>query len=107
MKLGMNLLLWGVEVLPDHAPRFAALKEAGFDGVELPVWDGTEQQFDVGASVVVGASVPCVVGAAVASVASVSSVELSLPHAAATSASASRVANKALSLMRTTPFSVL
>ena len=40
MKYGMNLLLWSGSIGPDHYPLLAALKAAGFDGVEIPVFGG-------------------------------------------------------------------
>lgn len=40
MKLGMNMLLWSTDVSgPEFDPVFAQLKEAGFDGVEIPIFD--------------------------------------------------------------------
>ncbi len=40
MKTGMNLLLWTTHVTSEHYPLLAKLKQAGFDGVELPLFDG-------------------------------------------------------------------
>ena len=37
VKIGMNMLLWGTWITPEHIPVFAALAEAGYDGVEIPV----------------------------------------------------------------------
>jgi D-psicose/D-tagatose/L-ribulose 3-epimerase len=45
MKIGMNLLLWTGSVTEEHFPLFAKLKEAGFDGVELPVFGGTANDY--------------------------------------------------------------
>jgi D-psicose/D-tagatose/L-ribulose 3-epimerase len=39
MKLGMNMLLWTTNVSEEHYPILAKLKEAGFDGVEIPVFE--------------------------------------------------------------------
>jgi D-psicose/D-tagatose/L-ribulose 3-epimerase len=40
MKLGMNMLLWSTDVSgPEYDPVFAMLKDAGFDGVEIPIFD--------------------------------------------------------------------
>jgi D-psicose/D-tagatose/L-ribulose 3-epimerase len=39
MKYGMNLLLWSAEVSDALLPICASLKEIGFDGVELPVFN--------------------------------------------------------------------
>ncbi len=40
MKIGMNLLLWTAHVTEAHFPLLASLKKAGYDGVELPLFDG-------------------------------------------------------------------
>lgn len=37
VKLGFNLLLWGVNITQAHLPLFGNLKAAGFDGIEIPV----------------------------------------------------------------------
>jgi len=39
MKFGMNMLLWTTHVTEEHFPILANLKEAGFDGVEIPVFE--------------------------------------------------------------------
>lgn len=39
MKLGINLLLWTGHVTKEHIPVLKALKDTGFDGVEVPVFD--------------------------------------------------------------------
>ena len=39
MKYGMNLLLWTAGVTAEHFPLLNNLKEWGFDGVELPMFD--------------------------------------------------------------------
>ena len=45
MKLGMNMLLWGSHVTKDHFPIFAKIKAAGFDGVELPIFEGEPDHY--------------------------------------------------------------
>lgn len=40
MKIGMNLLLWTGHVDESHFPTLAKLKQAGFDGVEIPLFGG-------------------------------------------------------------------
>ncbi len=40
MKVGMNLLLWTGMVTEEHFPVLGKIKAAGFDGVELPLFDG-------------------------------------------------------------------
>lgn len=37
IKVGMNMLLWGTQIDSTHIPVFAQLREAGYDGVEIPV----------------------------------------------------------------------
>jgi D-psicose/D-tagatose/L-ribulose 3-epimerase len=40
VKLGMNMLLWSTDVSGrDFDPVYAMLSEAGFDGVEIPIFD--------------------------------------------------------------------
>lgn len=45
MKTGMNLLLWTTHVTEQHFPLFAKLKQAGFDGVELPLFEGDASHY--------------------------------------------------------------
>jgi D-psicose/D-tagatose/L-ribulose 3-epimerase len=40
MKYGMNLLLWTTHLTRDLFPTLAKLKQTGFDGVEIPVFEG-------------------------------------------------------------------
>jgi D-psicose/D-tagatose/L-ribulose 3-epimerase len=40
MRTGMNLLLWTTHVTRDYFPLFAKLKATGFDGVEIPLFEG-------------------------------------------------------------------
>lgn len=42
MKIGMNLLLWTGHVDESHVPVLRALKDTGFDGVEVPVFDASD-----------------------------------------------------------------
>jgi len=37
IRIGMNMLLWGVNITSEHIPVFQGLAAAGFDGVEIPV----------------------------------------------------------------------
>jgi D-psicose/D-tagatose/L-ribulose 3-epimerase len=39
VKIGMNLLLWTGHVTEAHRPVLQALKDTGFDGVEVPLFD--------------------------------------------------------------------
>ena len=45
MLLGFNMLLWSTHVTEEHFPLFAGIKHAGFDGVELPIFEGTPEHF--------------------------------------------------------------
>jgi D-psicose/D-tagatose/L-ribulose 3-epimerase len=40
MKTGFNLLLWTTHVTSEHYPLFGKLKRVGYDGVELPIFEG-------------------------------------------------------------------
>ena len=40
MKYGMNLLLWTTHVTSELFPLLGQLKRAGYDGVELPLFEG-------------------------------------------------------------------
>jgi D-psicose/D-tagatose/L-ribulose 3-epimerase len=45
MLLGFNLLLWSAHITEEHFPVFAEIKKAGYDGVELPIFEGTPEHF--------------------------------------------------------------
>ncbi len=45
MKLGFNLLLWTSHVGEAHWPLLPKLKAAGYDGVEVPVFEGDPAHF--------------------------------------------------------------
>lgn len=45
MKFGFNLLLWSTHVTEDQFHLFDTLKAAGYDGVEIPVFEGDEKHF--------------------------------------------------------------
>jgi D-psicose/D-tagatose/L-ribulose 3-epimerase len=45
MKTGMNLLLWATHVTDEHFPILSQLKKAGFDGVEVPLFEGDAAHF--------------------------------------------------------------
>jgi D-psicose/D-tagatose/L-ribulose 3-epimerase len=40
MKTGMNMLLWTTHVTEEHFPILAKLKKTGYDGVEIPIFEG-------------------------------------------------------------------
>lgn len=45
MKVGFNLLLWATHVTDEHFHMFDALKAAGYDGVEIPLFEGDPEHF--------------------------------------------------------------
>lgn len=45
MKIGMNLLLWTAKVTEAHDPLLADLKQTGYDGVEIPVFEGSSAEY--------------------------------------------------------------
>ena len=45
MKYGFNMLLWTGHVTQEHVPLFKALKKAGYDGVEFPLFEGTPDHY--------------------------------------------------------------
>jgi D-psicose/D-tagatose/L-ribulose 3-epimerase len=45
MKIGFNLLLWTGHVTADHAPLLALVRDAGYDGVEIPVFGGAPEHY--------------------------------------------------------------
>src|SRR5262245_46048005 len=45
MKTGMNLLLWTTHITAEHYPILAKIKASGFDGVEIPIFEGDEAHY--------------------------------------------------------------
>ncbi len=45
MKYGFNMLLWTPHVTRDHLPIIHALKKTGYDGVEIPMFEGTPEHY--------------------------------------------------------------
>jgi D-psicose/D-tagatose/L-ribulose 3-epimerase len=45
MKYGFNLLLWTPHVTKEHLPILRTLKKAGYDGVEIPMFEGTPDHY--------------------------------------------------------------
>lgn len=45
MKIGFCMLLWTTHVTEKHRKIFEALKATGYDGVEIPVFEGTPDDF--------------------------------------------------------------
>lgn len=45
MKIGFNLLLWTGHVGEQHQPLLRAIRKAGYDGVEVPIFEGTPDHY--------------------------------------------------------------
>ena len=45
MKTGFNLLLWTTHVTAEHTAILRGIKKAGYDAVEIPVFEGTPEYF--------------------------------------------------------------
>ncbi len=46
MKVGFNMLLWTTHVTDDDLPLLKSIKEAGYDGVEIPIFEGEPAHFE-------------------------------------------------------------
>lgn len=46
MRYGFNLLLWTAHVEEEHRPILDALKSAGYDGAEIPIFGGDPAHFE-------------------------------------------------------------
>lgn len=46
MLLGFNLLLWTTHLTPDQFGLLEDLKKAGYDGVEIPLFEGTSEDYE-------------------------------------------------------------
>ncbi|WP_191060830.1 sugar phosphate isomerase/epimerase family protein [Geminicoccus harenae] len=45
MLLGFNLLLWTTHVTEEHFPLFAEIRKTGYDGVEIPIFEGEPEHY--------------------------------------------------------------
>ncbi len=45
MKIGMCMFLWTTNIGPEHKSLLADIRKTGFDGVEIPVFEGTPDDF--------------------------------------------------------------
>jgi len=45
MKTGFNLLLWTTHVTEEHAAILKDIKRTGYDGVEIPIFEGTPDHY--------------------------------------------------------------
>ena len=46
MKVGFNMLLWTAHVTEEDFPRLEMLKKLGYDGVEIPLFEGEIAHFE-------------------------------------------------------------
>ena len=46
MKIGFNMLLWTTHVTDDNLPLLESIKKAGYDGVEIPIFEGEPAHFE-------------------------------------------------------------
>ncbi len=46
MKVGFNMLLWTTHVTDDDLPLLQSIKKAGYDGVEIPIFEGEPAHFE-------------------------------------------------------------
>ena len=46
MKLGFDLLLWTTHVTEQHYPILEQIKAAGYDGAEIPIFEGKVEHFE-------------------------------------------------------------
>jgi D-psicose/D-tagatose/L-ribulose 3-epimerase len=61
MKVGFNLLLWTSHVTEQHFPLLPRLKAAGFDGVEIPILEGTPAYYEKVRRAVTDSGLACAV----------------------------------------------
>ena len=45
MKIGMSMFLWTTHVTPAHETLLRDIKATGFDGVEIPIFEGDPDHF--------------------------------------------------------------
>ena len=46
MKLGFGMLLWTLHVTEEHLPVLENLKSCGYDGVEIPIYQGDTGHYE-------------------------------------------------------------
>lgn len=55
----MNMLLWTTHVTEEHFPLFKSLKNLGYDGVQIPVFEGSKSHYQNVAAAVSDAGLRC------------------------------------------------
>ena len=61
MKIGVNLLLWTSRLGPEHVAVLRMLKALGYDGVEVPVFSGSPDDYAEIGRMVAGEGLACAV----------------------------------------------
>ena len=59
MKIGFNLLLWTTHVTDEHLHTLDILKEVGYDGVEIPIFEGDTPHFTKVGKAIANAGLGC------------------------------------------------
>ena len=59
MKFAMNMLLWSSHLSEDQFDLFKQLKSQGYDGVEIPVFEGDETHYLKMAQAISAAGLEC------------------------------------------------
>ena len=59
MKTGFNLLLWTTHVTSEHLPLLETLKRTGYDGVEIPLFEGVPEHFQTIGQAIKDAGLAC------------------------------------------------
>ena len=59
MKFSMNLLLWGVHISEEQFHLFSDLKNLGYDGVEVPVFEGDAEHYEKMSAAIKVAGLEC------------------------------------------------
>ena len=59
MKVGFNMLLWTTHVVEEQFPLLDAIKNIGYDGVEIPIFEGNVAHFEKVGRVIKDAGLAC------------------------------------------------
>jgi D-psicose/D-tagatose/L-ribulose 3-epimerase len=59
MKIGMNMLLWTPSVTEEYFPHFDSLKQIGYDGVEIPIFDTNVAHYKTVGKAIKNAGLAC------------------------------------------------